>query len=163
ETYTTNQNVVLTVAAPGVLLNDTDVDAGDTLSAVPAPDGTFAIRLGWTPVAGATGYDVKRSITGGAPYETIASNVPSAGYTDVDVRDTQLAVALVTSPAHGALVAGNDGAFTYTPDANFNGTDAFQYQAKDRIGAVSNIATVFLTVTSVNDAPVADARTITVP
>ena len=46
------------------------------------------------------------------------------------------------------------GAFTYTPDANFNGTDTFTYTASDGT-AVSNVATVTITVTAVNDAPVA--------
>jgi hypothetical protein len=47
-----------------------------------------------------------------------------------------------------------DGAFTYTPDANFNGTDSFTYLANDETLA-SNVAAVTLTVTPINDAPVA--------
>ena len=48
-----------------------------------------------------------------------------------------------------------DGTFTYTPTANFTGTDTFTYTATD--GAVdSDTATVTITVTAVNDAPVAD-------
>ena len=47
-----------------------------------------------------------------------------------------------------------DGSFTYTPNANFNGTDSFTYTASDGT-AVSNVATVTITVTRVNDAPVA--------
>ena len=44
--------------------------------------------------------------------------------------------------------------YTYTPNANFNGTDSFTFTASD--GTVdSNTATVTLTVTAVNDAPVA--------
>src|SRR5206468_9042986 len=56
-------------------------------------------------------------------------------------------------PAHGALALNANGSFTYTPYANFNGTDAFQYQARDAAGALSNIATVTVTVNAVNDAP----------
>ena len=42
---------------------------------------------------------------------------------------------------------------TYTPNLNYNGTDSFQYKAND--GTVdSNIATVNVTVTAVNDPPV---------
>ena len=53
-----------------------------------------------------------------------------------------------------------DGSFTYTPAANFNGTDSFTYTASDGTAA-SNVATVTITVTGVNDAPVAvnDAAT----
>jgi hypothetical protein len=46
-----------------------------------------------------------------------------------------------------------DGAFTYTPTGNFNGTDSFTYRANDG-RADSNLATVSLAVTPVNDAPV---------
>src|SRR5438093_8238476 len=44
--------------------------------------------------------------------------------------------------------------FSYTPDANFNGSDSFTYKAND--GTLdSNVATVSITVNAVNDAPVA--------
>ena len=47
-----------------------------------------------------------------------------------------------------------NGGFTYTPAANYNGPDSFTYKANDG-AADSNVATVSLTVTAVNDAPVA--------
>ena len=47
-----------------------------------------------------------------------------------------------------------DGSFTYTPNADFNGADSFTYTASDG-AAASNVATVTITVTGVNDAPVA--------
>ena len=47
-----------------------------------------------------------------------------------------------------------DGSFEYIPNANFNGTDTFTYQAND--GELnSSPATVTITVNPVNDAPVA--------
>jgi Ca2+-binding RTX toxin-like protein len=45
-----------------------------------------------------------------------------------------------------------NGAFTYTPPANFNDTDTFTYRASDGT-AQSNPATVTITVNAVNDAP----------
>ena len=64
----------------------------------------------------------------------------------------------VAGPSHGtARSTLNDGACTYTPAANYNGPDSFTFKAND--GTVdSNIATVSITVTAVNDAPVAAAR-----
>src|SRR5207249_772174 len=47
------------------------------------------------------------------------------------------------------------GAFTYTPSANFWGSDSFTYKALDSRGADSGVATVSLTVNEGNDAPVA--------
>src|SRR5207247_5886507 len=52
------------------------------------------------------------------------------------------------------LTLNANGSFTYTPAANYNGPDSFTYQASD--GTLkSSVATVSLTVTAVNDAPVA--------
>jgi Bacterial cadherin-like domain/Bacterial Ig domain len=47
-----------------------------------------------------------------------------------------------------------DGSFSYRSTANYNGTNAFTYRVND-CALNSNIATVSLTVTPVNDAPVA--------
>ena len=46
-----------------------------------------------------------------------------------------------------------DGTYTYTPGANMNGPD--WYRAKDALGDLGNEATVSITVTEVNDTPVA--------
>src|SRR2546421_9028092 len=54
--------------------------------------------------------------------------------------------------SHGALTLNADGGFTYTPAANFNGSDSFSYKANDGV-AQSNVATVTLTINAVNDAP----------
>ena len=80
--------------------------------------------------------------------------------TDVDTGTT-LTATLGASPAHGAVTLNADGSFTYTPAANFSGTDSFTYTASDGT-AVSNVATVTITVTAVNDAPVAVNDTATV-
>jgi uncharacterized repeat protein (TIGR01451 family) len=74
---------------------------------------------------------------------------------DTDVDGDALTASVVSTPANGTVTLNTlDGSFTYTPDANFNGTDSFTYQANDGT-ADSNVATVTLTVTPVNDAPVA--------
>jgi VCBS repeat-containing protein len=68
---------------------------------------------------------------------------------------------VVTSTTHGTLVLNNDGTYTYTPNANFNGTDVFTYKVCDADGDCST-ATVTITVVSVDDAPVAVNDTETV-
>ena len=55
---------------------------------------------------------------------------------------------------HGSVTLNADGSFHYTPTALFFGTDTFTYQANDGTG-LSNIATVTITVSVVNIAPVA--------
>ncbi len=80
---------------------------------------------------------------------------------DSDVENDALTPSVVTGPSHGTLVLNGNGTFTYTPVANFNGADQFTYRVSDG-QAVSNVATVSITVTPVNDAPVAaDASVLT--
>src|SRR5881394_275182 len=61
---------------------------------------------------------------------------------------------LVSQPTHGNLTLNGNGSFSYTPAANYNGPDSFTYKANDG-QADSGIATVSITITGVNDAPVA--------
>ena len=77
---------------------------------------------------------------------------------DTDVDGQTLTATAVTQPAHGSLSLATNGAFTYTPAANYNGSDSFTYRAND--GTVnSNTVTVSLTITAVNDAPTANGDT----
>jgi VCBS repeat-containing protein len=65
----------------------------------------------------------------------------------------QLGSHVVDQPAHGAVTVNADGTFSYTPTADYFGTDTFTYRLSD--GPLeSNLATVSLTITPVNDAPV---------
>jgi VCBS repeat-containing protein len=75
---------------------------------------------------------------------------------DVDAEGDALSTAVVAGPEHGTVVHNADESFSYTPAANFNGTDVFTYQASDG-SLTSNTATVTITVTAVNDAPTAGA------
>ena len=67
--------------------------------------------------------------------------------TDTDGTIDPAAVTVTSTPAHGAAVANTDGTVTYTPSTGFAGTDTFKYTVKDNEGAVSNEATVTVTVT----------------
>ncbi|WP_127496598.1 Ig-like domain-containing protein [Paenibacillus glycanilyticus] len=79
-----------------------------------------------------------------------------------DIDGDSIAYSLVTVPTHGTLVLNADGSFTYTPNANYNGTDTFNYRVNDS-SLTSNTATVTLTIKAVNDAPIAhDSSTSTV-
>ena len=70
---------------------------------------------------------------------------------DTDAEDDPLTAVLDAGPANGTLDAFNaDGSFTYTPDADFNGSDSFTYHANDGTSD-SNVATVTITVNPLND------------
>ena len=86
---------------------------------------------------------------------TLTVNAPGILSNDNDVDDTTLTAELLDNPNHGTLTLNPDGSFVYTPYANYYGTDSFTYKAYDG-EAYSNIATVTITINSVNDAPVAD-------
>jgi VCBS repeat-containing protein len=75
---------------------------------------------------------------------------------DTDVDRDPLTAQLVAGPSNGKLAFKADGTFTYTPNADFTGSDSFTYKASD--GQVeSNTATVTLNVVPGNDPPVAVA------
>jgi hypothetical protein len=63
-------------------------------------------------------------------------------------------------PAHGAATVNDDRTITYTPQANFNGSDVFSYWVSD--GGPSARAEVTVAVTPVNDSPSAgnDKRSV---
>ena len=75
---------------------------------------------------------------------------------DSDADGDALTASIVTGPSNAASFTLNaDGSFTYTPTANFSGTDTFTYQVSDGNGG-TDTATATITVTAVNDAPVLD-------
>ncbi|WP_140422791.1 DUF7619 domain-containing protein, partial [Polaribacter haliotis] len=55
----------------------------------------------------------------------------------------------------GNYTVDNLGNVTFNPETNFHGTANVKYSIKDNQGLLSNIATVFIAVSPVNDAPVA--------
>ena len=72
---------------------------------------------------------------------------------DTDVEGDPLTVSAVTQGTNGAVTFAG-GSVTYTPNANFSGSDSFTYTVSDGNGG-TDTATVDVTVTPVNDAPVA--------
>ena len=71
-----------------------------------------------------------------------------------------LAPVVVAAPTHGTVLTHADGTFSYTPDANYFGADSFTYRLSSDTGQ-SNVATVSLTITPVNDAPVLEDTSAT--
>jgi RHS repeat-associated protein len=72
-----------------------------------------------------------------------------------DVDNDILTYEVISQPNYGTLT-GSPPSLTYTPDANYHGTDGFSYTANDG-AAVSEPAYVTITLTAVNDAPVSNA------
>jgi hypothetical protein len=78
----------------------------------------------------------------------------TANDSDADDPIDPGSIALVVGPANGGLVSNDDGSFDYIPNSNFFGFDSFSYTIADTEPLTSNVATVTITVTAVNDAPV---------
>ena len=132
------------------LLTITTNDQGNTGSGGPTSD-TDNVAITVTPVNDAP-------VAHGNSYSTnedTTLNVAAPGVlgNDTDVEGSSLTAILVYGPSHGSLTLNANGSFSYTPGANYTGPDSFTYKAND--GALdSNVATVSITVSPVNDAPV---------
>ena len=70
-----------------------------------------------------------------------------------DIENNALTFAIASGPAHGVL-SGSGANLVYTPNADFYGSDSFTYKANDGM-LDSDIATVAINITPVDDAPVA--------
>ncbi|MGU3398031.1 tandem-95 repeat protein, partial [Priestia sp. D51] len=70
-----------------------------------------------------------------------------------DIDGNQLDYSLQNAPVNGIVNVGLDGMYTYTPNANFNGTDQFTVLVSDGQGGTA-ISTITITVLPVNDPPV---------
>jgi hypothetical protein len=88
------------------------------------------------------------SVSASTNEDTANSSITLSGS---DVDGNSLTYSVVSNPSNGTVSISGSTA-TYTPNANFNGTDSFTYKAND--GSLdSNSATVSLTISAMNDAP----------
>jgi hypothetical protein len=73
---------------------------------------------------------------------------------DTDAEGQPLTVTLETAPLNGDVAITVENTCTYTPHADWHGSDSFTYRIEDGQGA-ADTAAVSVTVTSVNDIPYA--------
>ena len=191
--FSTDEDTPLTVAAPGVMGNDTDADSTQLTAALisgPAhgslifrnnggfdyvPEADFSgvdsftyqirdggadsnvasVNLSVRPVVAVNGAPVAGADAYVLPEDTVFTlSAPGILTNDSDVDGDVLSAMLVNGPAHGSLALNPNGSFSYTPAANYAGSDAFSYRAND--GTLdSGVTIVSLSVTPVNDAPLA--------
>ena len=78
-----------------------------------------------------------------------------------DIDNDPLTYSLLTEPSHGtvAIIDSSAGTYTYSPKVNYNGSDSFTFTSSD--GTLSDTSKVSITVTAVNDSPVAFAERVT--
>jgi VCBS repeat-containing protein len=90
------------------------------------------------PVANADTYTTPKNTTLNIPAPGVLAN-------DTDPDGNPLTASLMSATQHGTVSLSGDGSFTYTPDADYVGTDSFTYKANDG-AADSNTVTVTITV-----------------
>jgi len=141
---------------------------------VPSADGEFPLydrRLALANNGSAPGGMFRVLRTGGAPiaqtdtYTTDEDTVLNVAAPGVLANDFSpggaLSASVATNPVNGVLALAADGSFTYTPNANYYGTDSFTYTAT--VGATSAVGTVTITIAAVNDPPIAGPDEYFVP
>jgi len=175
-TLSTNEDTAITVALTG---NDVDGDPLTFKVVISPNNGTFDGTT-YTPNANFNGTD---SFTYVANDGTEDSSEATVSITIIAINDAPIAkeeeITLNEDESTNITLSGtdidgdpltfrvttppNNGTFdgtTYTPNANFNGTDSFTYVAND--GTIDSApATINITVKAVNDTPVANSQDLT--
>ena len=149
----------------GVLSGTLNADASQ---GGPAGDGVYSVTITATdPDGTSVSQTVTYTVANPAPVaadDAVSTAEDTAVTVDVRANDTDadgdaLTVTAVTQGANGSVaIDAATGDTVYTPDADFNGTDSFTYTVSDGQGGTST-AIVSVTVTAVNDAPVASDDT----
>lgn len=97
----------------------------------------------------------------GATAEDLAVTFTAADLlgNDSDIDNASLSITAVGAAQNGTVVLNDDGTVTFTPDADYSGPTSFEYTVSD--GTLTDTGTVNLTVSAVNDAPIAAPVTLT--
>lgn len=129
-------------ASYAVVVTADDPDKGSN------PDASAIYALSVVDVNAAP---VAQSGAAGGNQDTPINGVLIA--TDVDNTAAQLTYSRVADSAHGTVSVNADGTFSYAPVADYVGSDSFTFKVSDGV-ADSNVATIWLTIAAVDDAPV---------
>ena len=82
---------------------------------------------------------------------TLEDTPTTFAFTGTDPLNSALSYSVSTQPQHGAISI-SGGAGTYTPNANYNGQDVIAYLATS-VNGNSNIGSIIITITAVDDEP----------
>ncbi|MDP9994477.1 VCBS repeat-containing protein [Variovorax boronicumulans] len=148
--------ISLTPAGAAAFVNDYEAGANAHSLVVGANDGTVTTNI---PVT-LNEQNLNEAPTAPNDAKTTDEDTPVSGSViGSDVDGDTLTYVKGSDPAHGTVTVNADGTYTYTPGANFNGTDSFTVTVSDGHGGTTT-STVNVTVNPVNDAP---SVTVTAP
>ena len=153
ETAPTNGTVTLT-GAEAVYTPNENFNGTDSFTFT-SSDGTIESNDGTVAITVTAVNDAPVAQDGSNTKEEDTDQTITLSASDVDGDD--LTYTIETAPTNGTVTLTGAEA-VYTPNENFNGTDSFTFTSSD--GTIeSNDGTVAITVTAVNDAPVAQDGT----
>jgi len=149
--------------SPNADFNGTDsfvYEVSDNGSPLPGKSTTETVSITILPVNDAPRTQNDAATT---PEDTFIILNVLENDTDVDGNLVPASVTIATPPTHGTVeVNPVNGAIRYTPSRDYNGTDSFVYAVTDDgspLPVLTSTATVNLTITAVNDPPVATLDT----
>ncbi len=152
-------NGTLSGTAPGLTFTPALNFNGVTTFTFKVNDGTFDSNIATVTINVAAVNDAP--IANNQSVTTAEDTPVAITLTGSDVDGNPLTYTIVSSPTKGTLGVLSGAGVTYTPNANYNGSDSFTFTVND--GAITSLpATVSITVTAVNDIPVANAQSVTV-
>jgi VCBS repeat-containing protein len=162
-TYDAATSTNLSVSGTSLTINPTADLAYSTEYKVEFAVGTIKDQAG-NSYAGTTSYNF--ATENGIPTATsvtlsaIEDFAKTGTLTGTDPEGSILTFAKFADPSHGTLtINATTGAYVYTPASNYNGTDSFTFKVND--GTVDSTAsTVNITVSAVNDSPVASNASV---
>lgn len=109
------------------------------MGCTPVTNPMNAVSINAVPCAVVDSYSTPENVTLVVSATGLITNDTDLDTTDVLSVNTTPAVDVV----NGTLILSTDGSFTYTPDANFVGTDTFTYQVCDSFGlCVTEVVTI---------------------
>jgi hypothetical protein len=134
---------------------DGDFNGGDSFT-FKVNDGTVDSALATVEITVNSANDAP--VADPQSVETAEDSAKAITLTGSDVDGDSLTFTVVSGPSDGVL-SGTAPNLTYTPNDDFNGADSFTFTVND--GTVdSAVATVDITITPVNDPPVADSQSV---
>ena len=142
-------------------VSDTSRDASQTFTVDDISGGAINYNPSQNHVSSSITINQDGTIPGNTPpvadnqsVVTVLNNALGITLTATDADNDPLTYNLETLPSNGVL-SGTEPALTYTPDLDFTGSDSFTFRANDGTDD-SNIAIISITVTPINDPPVAN-------
>jgi regulation of enolase protein 1 (concanavalin A-like superfamily) len=141
------------------LVSPTDAGSDDALDSDVGQDARAAVTVLSAQTARIdAGIRNRAPVAGSTPAVVAEDGAVALAVTASDADGDAVTWSVVTAPAHGTL-SGTAPALTYSPQANWSGSDAVTLRVSDAWGLSAQV-TVAVTVTPVNDAPTLAALSI---